>query len=903
MTRRGPHARWRRAVETFLGEEASRGGPFALLALDASTIDDELVIEALHTRITAVEAHPQAGSADAEEVRLALHAAAAQLLDPQVRRRLVARAGEPTKPEEVGPPAPRVPAVSSTVGAIEHDLLLVIARSGGWSRAALGEVARLAGARGVAPDEIPGAINAVVRRHVLRKRPVAEGAPPEAPSRPHVAPEPRQRRAPRVLMIGMVLLSVLTATLAMIWAIGPSLRSRAPLPPPSGAGQQASAGLSDRTGGAGAAARSSPPPENAEGVRGAEPAKVSLPDSVLLPQIRAIAEGEQTRAPASEVIETVLARWLSLEPSLRAALGAAVVDAAYDTPDDSWDAMRSAMGASLAVPWRDEGALRASVAAAELTGRLSREVDLPTTRRRGVVGLASDTGLSADNGSAALAWLGSLARDLSEARSLEGDRLEWWIDATLDAEQAGPARDAVLLDLMARLSRRSGSPEPWYRDVLRRIVAEIGWRDGDRAREVFVALLADPRVSADRASVLTGALTERSAAAGIEPGMMLARGATPAVRRDLADAYRSAWGLAESGATSAIADVWLRAVNAVLDEEPAVSTTSVLATVAVLSELHLAAKLQWDGDQSGAEALLARAAAGGSTGPSSAARSPLFGSDRRATAWTVAVLTVDSPQDRLPLIERAPSSPMTPGDAEVLFELAVAGRPERVRERATVAVLARRDDPAILNAALEREPTLPRTRRTARLIEELTGATSLSVGDAGFSLRVRGALVDRLLELVGGDATGPVESAERVARAYEQLAGASAGRADAAPVYAAAESAGARADTLRAMVSDVLLPPEIGLTRLGIDERRAARLTLAADPAQRFWAEQAAGVELLAFLVAIERPSYVAVVRGVLDDFEADTRSSGHVYRQLLAAERAAVRLWGVRFGLTEGSL
>src|ERR1051326_5005477 len=103
-----------RPVIRFLGQEEASGGPFALLGLSPQSCTDELVLSALDRQIERIDHHAECDTPEADEVRLALHAAAAQLLDPIVRRHLIARWTGKKAPAAA--PAPRQ-ARPGTVGA------------------------------------------------------------------------------------------------------------------------------------------------------------------------------------------------------------------------------------------------------------------------------------------------------------------------------------------------------------------------------------------------------------------------------------------------------------------------------------------------------------------------------------------------------------------------------------------------------------------------------------------------------------------------------------------------------------------------------------------------------------------------------------------------------------------
>lgn len=178
-------------VRTFLGDAAGAGGPFALLGLHPERCDDAAILEALDRQLARINAHPQAQTPAGDEVRLALHAAAAQLLDPSVRSSMRARwrAGvepvpglgsgmappiaTPSGPQDrcgEGSPAarPTWSMYEAAPPAFDPDLLAqatgIIASCGGLSAESIRRVGILAGSRGIPPGRVPALIVALSRQ-------------------------------------------------------------------------------------------------------------------------------------------------------------------------------------------------------------------------------------------------------------------------------------------------------------------------------------------------------------------------------------------------------------------------------------------------------------------------------------------------------------------------------------------------------------------------------------------------------------------------------------------------------------------------------------------------------------------------------------------------------------------
>lgn len=215
----------RRPIEVFLGHDASSGGPYALLELDPSDCTEPLILAALDRQLGRIDRHPQGRTPAGDEVRLALHAAAAQLMDPSVRSHMLARWGQraaaatrarppgehhgpPPTPVAVAPvhsaqPAPRPvpqPVADPWVDPqLENDALRAIALAGGPNPEAIRRIGMLAAARGIPAAQVPAVVRGILERRSTAGRPGAAPAqPPTQTAQPilHDSP-PARRLAPR----------------------------------------------------------------------------------------------------------------------------------------------------------------------------------------------------------------------------------------------------------------------------------------------------------------------------------------------------------------------------------------------------------------------------------------------------------------------------------------------------------------------------------------------------------------------------------------------------------------------------------------------------------------------------------------------------------------------------------
>jgi len=226
----------------FLGPVDPAEGPLGLLGLTPETCDAASVRAALASQLNRVSRHPEGSGPEADEVRLALHVAAAQLLDPLVRdevlqewREYRGEAGSfslvrdgprsatidlsaaPSRQNVAGPSR----AGAAGRAAFQRLALTAIVHSGGWNKEAQRRIASLAAAYDMGVAETREALIDFARRHARR-------SPEGAAVRRAIAPEPSEpsetpaRRARRwgslaALVVMAVAIVFLVRELAQRW--------------------------------------------------------------------------------------------------------------------------------------------------------------------------------------------------------------------------------------------------------------------------------------------------------------------------------------------------------------------------------------------------------------------------------------------------------------------------------------------------------------------------------------------------------------------------------------------------------------------------------------------------------------------------------------------------------------
>ncbi len=177
------------AFEQFLGAGAAPDNPLQLLGLSAKGLTEAGVITALQRQLTRIGASPDALTPEADEVRLALHAAAARLLDPTTRRQVLAGAPGP----QAAAPNPS-PDANPGEMPVQAAMLMAMGASGGMNRRSMEKMAMLAKAHGLRPR--------TGCRHGARADEPSLAAPGRAPAARKLRAAARMGMPPRPAALG-----------------------------------------------------------------------------------------------------------------------------------------------------------------------------------------------------------------------------------------------------------------------------------------------------------------------------------------------------------------------------------------------------------------------------------------------------------------------------------------------------------------------------------------------------------------------------------------------------------------------------------------------------------------------------------------------------------------------------
>ncbi len=927
-------------IQRFLGLAHDTVSPFELLGIQPESCDEPRVREALARRMARVARHPETRSHEADEVRLALHAAAAQILDPSVRAALLAAPDQPVREIVVEcepPPQPRMPDAFDTLAA------RTIARAGGWNPASQRSLAMLAHAHGI--DE---------RALRDRLRRIASGGARSAPagastisstrgSNSESSIEARPRRRARLSIGHVTLIASATALTAVV--VGAML-------------------LREAARSASAPDRSSTPPtvdrrtlERSPAETGAPHRSSTEPTAAVLATPEAIvrwlerATEERSADPGQaawrfeRAVEALAERWTSLPLDARRRAGDLVRAVLHGTDTKTAPGLRAidatARGlerfAEDSAP-RDAIALRAAVWSAAMLSALVSDADTGSglrivilERYRGAIGAAPPDARSFED--AVLASAGGIAARLIAAhetgRTPGAETWSAWVEC-LDRVAGLPEdtakRERIVLFAAGELlrSRASAASDPLANTALTTLLSNVIWRPDQSgatplAHSAVLAWFDEPAVRSADLAVVTEWIAARSGAPGVSSSMTLGRTSIPESRVALRERYARAWGLDSATEARGFAALWARTARESLDAPDRGSTLDTLARIVTAARLNAAAGLRWDGASTDAGSILVDLAGPVSAATRHGATPPRVrdADPTRDGVWALRFLSTPASNTPARLIHLAElgrrSGPLGPMDSDVLVAAALRNPVGEVRDAAREAVLRRSSEPGVRVSMLDHLPVSPRTEPTTSLVRAVTRTSVVAPTEPTWPTGVRVALLDSLLEtLATNDAASAVDRlADAIAQAYavdivaipaaqRGAFGAESASDTVASMIARApeNSAAERWSRWRDAAARVAPNPRAPASIDEIIRRAAARARLASGSVERFAAWQWSIADAMAFVVSGERPSRASEVATVVATLESQRRTSTNVLEQIEHTEVAMVRLWAIRYGL-----
>jgi hypothetical protein len=944
-----------------LGLGASVDDPLSLLGLSAEKVSEAGIIASLQRQLTRIAASPDALTPEADEVRLALHAAAARLLDPNTRRQIMSQGGAPATTLDQSNPA-ELP--------IEAAMLMTMGAHGGWNKQSMHKVALLARTYGLAPTQTLDKIRGLMNHPAPPPRPLAPGAlKPASPIRAIAAapipasisaslahsgaaaldtsaplPEeidPGQRIVKNILLfggaglVGIIAIAVLTAALLS----GHNSKPVPVNPPPP------------------QIATTTPDPDHQlfpthANDTNPKPTPVPAPQQRIgdwHDQLRAMSNcvaGLDVDAPAAaerfeSAYNDMAKKWGQATPDGVVAGVDRIVEYLYHASTHGDLATRAVTvitdGLAPLKSSADLTAQQVSTApwSAGVLARLARERDLPASvRHRVQEALADSFPGSTGPGdstfkSGALAALSSIPARLSKPTGKPDPKQvdeAWkaWLAAlsAIDGKQSPLFTRTVLIALDSLLTN---APEPTQDrtifDAMTALTIALPWRKDDESRRWLLRWFDSPGVSSGDLYALTAALATQSGAEGVDSSMVLSAGAGESQRAELRDRYAAVWSLTAGQTRDSLVAQWAKVARAALPPpEPSPDRLAVdsLDRAVTLARLNQAASLLWSGDTSQVPDLLepykrpTPFPIPGQAGPGFTAYQTkallLYNGAGAYTDWLVKYQAAERNGSVRRALLAQLGHPPTPAEADILVQEACRGMPANVRADARAIVMNFRTNATIINAMLEFAPMVPITNENNELVEAISSVSLPSIKDPTWRVAVRRALVERLTEVLAGqgELAKVDDFSDALLAAYTPPAPKPVDNSDASgPLVAAHKPPALPLETAAMSLrgrwqreAELLVSSGREPLSLGqVEGRRSARVRLAVGRIQEFAAEQVNICELMSFVVTAEQPGKAEDAAAALDELAAARRKSKHIFDQLEAAERARLKLWLTRFG------
>lgn len=885
-------------IERMLGKGVDAGDPASLLALDAQPASDEAIDRALRARLGEVAMHPEASTPSADEVRLALHVAAAQLREQHAL---------PAAPVRTGKALERS----------DHLIAGLVVHSGGWNDEARRRIASLAAARGLTQDDVLRAIahaGGAQTSRIAAKPRDANAAVPLEERTPQRAPTAATTGPVRTMLIFASALMALAAAGMLLWlgrlqpAQSDSRASEQMITLAESSDIPASEAFELRTPSRSAA--DAPLPETRSVPELVERANTAIEEDpasaadATLAAINASASQWTTFTPeqidALAGASAALLFTISQEPAgdsvLRALLGAIPPATEFSPPSLSeviWiSALLERARSDLAPPWPARITQRRA-SAFKSAGAL-RAGD----RRRiwdGLFQSIEDSGrLLVAQGSDPQAWA-------------SWDRAIACVSAR-DGVLAVRIRLRLLDDWIRAPAFESTSAES--RAALETLLAPIEFAPATEPAERLISWFDSADVPSEALHAITTHLVARSAIPEADFAWVLDPSADGRARVSRRDLFAEALRLPRRGDRGTGTSRWARLAALSLELENDAPPSASIATLARRTLLAEAAAYEWAGNPDRSQQRLDEFESGATRGgaidsrerddPASALTRP---GRRPDGVWAARYFNAGRDiAHRIDLLNELADASQPPGavDADVLVRAALLATPPEVRDAAARVAQQFADAPTVIYALLEDLENAPRVRSSASLVESIAAQRLPDVRDERWELEARRALVARSIGALADPRLARTDAAAiRIAESLEfqrQSLDASVTRsADTDAETDPAAAARRLADhwlqrAWRSAGDDALLGDTRALT-----SRRAARRAVARGPLQSFAAEYTSLAEAMALVVLAEQPTRTEQIREAYRAYERARANGAHAPAQCVVAQSLIIRLWAFR--------
>lgn len=879
-------------VVRFLGEDAGAGGPFALLGLAHEIGSDEQVIRASNRRLHQVDCHRLRSTPDADEVRLAIHSAASQLLDPALRRELARRwpPGSPVTVPKAWKPARAVVRLSP---AFIQRARMLVASSGGWNPRARKRLAHLA------------RVNRVSALDVVRSL-----SPERAATQP--ATDPGSNRdsgpVPRGAMIEPPRESHWLGAYALLLVMASLLATTMLVRPPrllqgGAAGDSVTtAGQTPITPGIVADPGSAPPPQHAARENLSHYTAIAHELELLAGSSRS--EPDASRARFAVVYPRFVASWTDFPPSAlkRSALHIADFIAGIGQATGSVAPLAPTLACDRTSP------------ASIMIGASVMDVVLSTP------GLGeADRALLVALRSQCIGGPPQPTQDIGDALMLVAERMgretrqddpRWW-GSWLTGVRAATGQDSeplagIVMTAMGARLRDTDAPDTHWDRTAVLLVSALPWREGSSERLWLLSQFADASVTTPRLASLTEAMATASGAQGIDARMVLGPLDNDKQRQALAGAYKDAW-FPPSGTASGPPDASSGSGELVGELRLAISIAApgldelrAIESLLTLANLNAAAWSASDGRQLAALDLIhnPRTPSKGREPPAPPALK--LDTTERDTQWAQRAINAQGAPDLRPLLNELLSD-SGPGvnSAHALVYMATLDPDSETRDLALAQLLRFQDTPPVL-IAIDHAISISRVSpRLGDLAERVVAVSLPSRTDEAWFDAAHTALTRLLARAMAQAQPSPLTGVEAVlADLYTIRSGRDPASGTEDQRASAAQAAqrlaqGMRIELLTGASGDSTQPDQLDrLTAV-----TAVRLARADSPMARFLAYQREIVALLALRIGDRVPGSAVRIGDIVWELDQRLDASPSVLDQIAQTERAMAQLWLIELG------
>jgi hypothetical protein len=895
--------------ETFIGVRLGTD-PFTLLGLPHAPAEESVVLAALGARMADIADHRRSQTPEANEMRLALHAAAAQLLDPQLQELLLhsqsTSTSAPQPAEETRPAQERNQSKkqfdsSPNEDHIRHDLLLVVAANGGWNSSAMRRVALLAHARGIPSSELPSIVSSVLTTDVTPQNLSAEPDIPSPGRTGSIAANDAviNKRATRTgsLVTTSIFAFLTLVSLLIVWSrlTGTPSPLVVSIDTPEKSEQNLVAPQTTKQ---------DVPVES----------RAAMTANTAARRLTAIAS---SRIPLNQeqldqldtILSALAAKWINLDNDVLVSIHNAVLDIVYSSSSDS-DSVLAFIDLlsrdSKLQPLTEEEIIRSTWAIGTLA-RLSLERNLPTEVDAAIIGhlvaLPSDSALGTAKGfeDGVLASLDFFSEQMAE-QHVPASAWAGWLDVL--ASVSSDNNELVLntkLSAIETLAVKGAEPTQSQSafNALDLLCSGIVLEPSSPASRKLIDWLGDDRISSADLSVITRVLISKSRTNGIDETLVLPSSADSARRMAIRTELEHLLLGIDAGSTEAIAQ-WMSVSNTEFLKETGESTTDLLLSATTSSRLASAARATFWGDYQSSQHALANITEDLDRIVAANTSAPQHLGGEGSLDWALRYL---SARQNIP-IRQALLSELTRGNhllgsvaAEALVKDAFFGSPVTVRAQAREVVRIHAQSPAVVNAVLEYLPRIPHIDSSSEVIETLVYGDLPAASDPNWNSQARQLLVEALLNLISSQGDGGIVDnlVAKLAISYQLRLSSPGTTSSLSPAINLLESSELLYEqwtsSARAQTSDLKT-----ITRLDeIEMKRTGRTNLADGVIMGFAANQVSTVEVMAIVIQAEHRDLSDNIEEIITSMSERRRSSTSIIEQIYIVENTAVELWRIR--------